>query len=91
MFIGENVNRGKKPTKMISEGAFQLSEDILKSQPIEFLQPQSAIQKEMMFNIDKLEEKLLESMGIKDTREQVTNTKEYPYCCFGLVTGKCHG
>ena len=30
-------------------------------------------------------------MQIQDTRTRIENTKEYPYCCIGLVTGKLRG
>ena len=86
---------GKEPTNMKEEKLLYL-DDILNTKPIEQIHPHSSIILEC-----KLKQEDEDSDGddgdikneamIKkqpDNRIQIPNSKLYPYCCIGVITGK---
>ena len=74
--------KGQKPKNKLKKETFlHLPENVLNSKPIE------EINLETFFEGENIEKEAL-MKNIPDTREQVKDAKEFPYCCIGLVTGK---
>ena len=78
---------GKQPVSK-EENIFNL-DPILHTKPIEQLQPESSIIHDIEEDEDLIgvkNEALIKNVG--DTRKQIPDTKIYPYCCIGVITGK---
>ena len=66
-----------------------LGKETLNSKPIEELNPRASIILDESDDDEKMEvinEKLFKKEP--DTRKQILDTDQYPYCCIGLMSGQ---